>query len=108
MTVAIEAPLTLLQKPVKILGFDTIKFAQASLRLVPEILDAVDVVPFVREQLRMVDPQVMEVGYVERVIGPPGISINDAVGSDFFLNDGQQRLGFGIRNDGRVNLPAPL
>ena len=44
MVASIEAPFTLLEKPVKILLFDAIKFAHMPLRLIPEILDAIDVI----------------------------------------------------------------
>lgn len=51
MVASIEAPLTLLQKPVEILLFDTIKLSRVALRLIPEILDAVDVIFTSGEQL---------------------------------------------------------
>ena len=43
MVAAIEAPFTLLQKPVEIVLFNAVKFAHLPFGLVPEILDAVDV-----------------------------------------------------------------
>ena len=44
MVASIEAPLTLLQKPVEVLLFDAVEFTHLPLGLVPEILDAVDVI----------------------------------------------------------------
>lgn len=44
MSASIEAPLTLLQKPVEILRFDTVVLAHVPLGLVPEVLDPVDVI----------------------------------------------------------------
>ena len=41
---SIEAPLALLQKPVKMLRFNTIEPPQMPLGLVPEILNPVDVI----------------------------------------------------------------
>ena len=41
---SIEAPLALFQKPVKILLLNAIEFAQMPLGLVPEVLDAIDVI----------------------------------------------------------------
>ena len=44
MVASIEAPFTLLEKPVKILLFDAVIFSKDPFRLIPEVLDAVDVV----------------------------------------------------------------
>lgn len=56
----------------------------------------------------MVDAAVMEVAHVKSIIGSEGIGVNDAVGLDPFLDDGQKSLGFRIGNNGRKNLPAPF
>ena len=55
MVASIEAPFTFLQEPVEIVGFDAIKFAQLALGLIPEILNAVDMIFAFREQLAVVD-----------------------------------------------------
>ena len=47
--------------------WDTVEFAHMALRLVPEILDPIDVVLLVGEQLRVVDPEVMEVRHIKHV-----------------------------------------
>jgi len=39
MITSIEAPFTLLQKPVKVIFFDSLKSTQMTLRLVPKILE---------------------------------------------------------------------
>ena len=49
MIASVEAPLALLEEPVEIILFDAVEFAQASLGLIPEILDAIDVILPVRE-----------------------------------------------------------
>lgn len=51
MIASVEAPLALLQKPVKILQFDAVKFAQMPLGLIPEILNPIDMVLPIRKQL---------------------------------------------------------
>ena len=51
MVASIEAPFALLQKPVEIFLLDPIVLAHMPLRLVPEILDAVDMVVLVSEEL---------------------------------------------------------
>jgi aconitase A len=50
-----------------------------ALRLVPEILNPVDVVLLVGEQLRMVDSEVMEVRHIQHVVAPPTVRVDDAV-----------------------------
>ncbi len=46
MAASIEAPLTLLQVPVKTIGFDPIETPQMALGLVLRILDSVDLISF--------------------------------------------------------------
>ena len=58
---------------------DAVVFSHMPLRLVPEVLDPVDVVPLVREQLGVVDPQVMEIRDVERVVACQAIRVDDAI-----------------------------
>ena len=43
---------------------DTIEFAHMTLGLVPEVLNPVDVILLVCKKFGMVDPKVMEIGYV--------------------------------------------
>ncbi len=57
--------------------WDTIEFPQVALGLVPEILDAIDVVVTVGEELRMVDPEVVEVRHVQLVVGLPAVGVDD-------------------------------
>ena len=92
MIASVEAPFAFLQKPVKILLFDAVKFAQMPLCLVPEIFNSVEVVLPVSKQLRVVDTHVMEVRYVQSVICPKRISVDNAVGFYLFLNDRKQYL----------------
>ena len=61
MVASIEAPLTFLEKPIEIVRFDTVKFAHVTLGLIPEILDAVDVILLVGKELGMVDSPVMKI-----------------------------------------------
>jgi hypothetical protein len=46
MSTPIEAPLTLLQVPVKTIWFDPVETPQMALSLTPKILDSVDVISF--------------------------------------------------------------
>jgi hypothetical protein len=38
------------------------------LRLVPEFFNTFDVVPVVREELAMIDPEVVKVGYIQHIV----------------------------------------
>ena len=55
MIASIEAPFTLLQKPVTISTFYPVKPAHMALGLVPKILDPIDVILLIGKQLRVVD-----------------------------------------------------
>ncbi len=56
---------------------DTIEFAHVALGLIPEVLDAIDVIATVCKQLRMVDPEVVEVRDIQRVVALPAVGIDD-------------------------------
>tara|TARA_B100000767_G_C19592335_1_gene462018 strand:+ start:229 stop:399 length:171 start_codon:yes stop_codon:yes gene_type:complete len=50
-----------------ILG-NTIEFTHVTLGLVPEVLDAIDMVMAVGKELRVVDAEVVKVGHIQHVI----------------------------------------
>ena len=52
---------------------NTVEFAQMTLRLVPKILNAIDVVPFVCKEFGMVDATMLEFRYIQHVVAPPAI-----------------------------------
>ena len=85
-----------------------VEFTHVTLRLVPEILNAVDVIPLVGKELGMVDPKVLEVRDIQYIIARPTVGINDAVGDDFALDDRYQGSRPGVGNDLRVNPAAAL
>ena len=64
-----------------------IEFTHVPLRLVPKILNTVDVIPLVGKELGMVDPEVLEVRYIQHIVGLPAVGIYNAVGNDFPLDD---------------------
>lgn len=79
------------------------------LRLVPEVLDAVNVVAFARsERLGVVDPHMVIALDVETVVALEGVTVDDAVGYHTFPDDGHQGLRLGIGNDLCVDLPSAL
>lgn len=67
--------------------------AQVALGLVPEILDAVDVVFPVGEELGMIDPHMVEIGDVELVIGAEAVGVDHAVRLHLTGNNRDQRVG---------------
>ena len=83
---------------------NAIVFAQVALGLVPEVLGHVDMVFLVGEQKGMVDPVVLEPGRIQRVVTIPAVGIDDAFGSDFFLNNRHQFCRRRIGDNLRVNL----
>src|ERR1035438_6443231 len=102
----IETPLALLQVEVKVGGGDAVETAHMTLGLIPEVLDAVDVILLIGEQLGVVDAVVLETGYIEHVVGTEGIGVDDAVGNDLVLDDGLQRLALCVRDDLGIDLAA--
>src|ERR1035437_266073 len=102
----IETPLALLQVEVKVGGGDAVETTHMTLGLIPEVLDAVDVVLLIGEQFGVVDAVVLETRNIEHVVGAEGIGVDDAVGDDLVLDDGLQRLTLGVRDDLGIDLAA--
>ena len=102
----IETPLALLQVEVEVGSRDAVEAAHMTLGLIPEVLDAVDMVLVIGEQLGVVDAIVLEARYIEHIVGTEGIGVDDAVGDDLVLDDGLQRLAPGVRNDSGIDLAA--
>ena len=57
-------------------------------RLVPEVLDAVDVVAVLGEELGVIDADVVEVRDIEYVVSHEAVCVDNAVGFDLAFNDG--------------------
>jgi len=51
-------------------------------RLVPKVLDTVDVVAVIGEELGMIDADVVEVGDIEYVVSLEAVCVDNAVGFD--------------------------
>ncbi len=58
---------------------NTIEFAHVTLGLVPEILDTIDMIMAVGKEPGMVDPEVMEIGYIQHIRPLPAARIDDAI-----------------------------
>ena len=102
----VKSPLTFLQKQRKMVPGNPIEFPHVTLRLVAEILDAVDLVLLVCKELGVVDPKVLEVRNIQRIVALPAVGINDAVGNDFPLDDRHQGLGGTRRRAVLVEAPV--
>ena len=88
------------------LSGDTVEAAQMTLGLVPEILDAIDVILILREQFGVVDAEMFEARDIEHVVGAEGVGIDDRIGHDLALEDGPEGAAFDIRDDSGIDLAA--
>ena len=102
----VEAPFTLFQEPIKVLGSDAIKFAQLTLCLVPKVLDSIDVILSICEQFWVVDSSVMKITYIKSIVRSECVCVNDTVRGNFFFYDGKQCSCLWVwNNSGVYTLP---
>ena len=62
---------------------NTVKFTHITLSLVPEILNAIDVIGLICKQFGMVDTEVFKVRYIQHIIPSPAVRIYDTIGYNF-------------------------
>ena len=79
-----------------------------TLRLVPEVLDAVDMVSGFNKLLRVIDAVMSELRDIQSIITQKAISIDNADRFDHLTNDRNQCILLGIRDDDDVHLAASL
>ena len=79
-----------------------------ALGLVPEILNAIDVIVAICEERRMVDTEVMEVWHIQYIIAAPEVGINDAILNHLAFYDGDQRGARSIWNNFAINFSTPF
>jgi hypothetical protein len=70
--------------------WDTVKFAHIALRLVPKVLNPVDVVILVCKECGVVGSKVLEVRNIQYVVGFPAVPINIAVRADLAFDNRDQ------------------
>ena len=87
---------------------NTVEFAHVALRLVPEVLDPVDMILLVSKQFRMIDPEVVEGRDIQYIVATLTIRVDDAIRHHLALDDRHQGRRRCIGNDLRVDLAAPL
>ena len=66
---------------------NTVEFTHMALRLVPEILDTVDMVAVFSEELGVVDADMMKVRNVEHVMGSEAVRVDHAIKLYLAFND---------------------
>ena len=71
--------------------WDTVEFAHVTLGLVPEVLNAIDVIMAISEKLGMVDPKVVKVRHIQHTIASPAVGVDDAIRDHLALYDRHQR-----------------
>ena len=102
----VEAPFALLDEQVEVLLRNAVIASHMAFCLVPEVLDAVDMVCVVGKQFRMVDPHVVKLGYIQNVIGSEAVGVDDGIGPHLVPDDGKKRVRTGIWDDDDVDLAA--
>ena len=102
----VEAPFALFDEEVEVLLRDAVIASQMPLCLVPKILDAVDVVAVFGKQFRMVDPNVLELGDVQHIIGSKAIGVDDGVRPHLASYDWEKRVRAGVWDDDNMDFAA--
>lgn len=72
----------------EVLFINPIIFSECSFRLVPKVLNAIDVIVFTASELfRVIDPEMFKLAHIQCIVTSITISINKAVRLDFTLDD---------------------
>ena len=72
----------------EVLLIDPIIFSEYSFRLVPKVLNAIDVIAFTASKLfKVIDSEVFKLAHIQCIVTSITISINKAVRLDFTLDD---------------------
>ncbi len=79
-----------------------------ALRLIPKILDPIDMVSTLSKQLGVINSDMVKVTHIEHVIAVQRVGKYDAIRDDFLPLLGQQSGGLHSRNNLRLNPPTTL
>ena len=104
----VEAPLALFDEQMKVLSGNSIEWAHVSFGLVPEVLNAVDVIGLISKELRVVNAQMTELRDIQCIIRSEAVSVDDRIRFDFVSNDRKKRCRWGIWDDCNVNAAISL
>jgi hypothetical protein len=73
----------------EMLLIDPIMFSECSFRLIPKVLNAIDVIAFTASKLfKVIDSEVFKLAHIQCMVNSITISINKAVRLDFTLDNG--------------------
>ena len=108
MVTTIEPPLTLFKEQEKTVPGDAVEPAEVALGLVPKVLNPIDVVLPVHEPFRVIDPHMVEVRDIQRIIASESVSVHDTVRQDHTLHDGEKCRAPGVWDHDRINPPSTL
>lgn len=88
---------------------NAVVFSEVALGLVPEVLDAVDVSIFARNELfGMINPVVVKAGDIQDVVDAEGVREDHGIRRHLAVDDGQDGFLFGVRDHLGVDLAAAL
>jgi len=79
-----------------------------SLCLIPKILNPIDVALLISKQLTVINPVMLKLGHIQRIVTTKIISVDDSVSLHFLPNNRQQCVRPGIGNYHRENLALTL
>ena len=99
----VEPPLAFLEEQVEVGFRDAVIAAQMSLGLVPEILDAIDLVGALYKGVLVIDPLMVEFRNIKNIIGSITIGVDNAVWLDAIAHNADKRLRAGVGDHGRVD-----
>ena len=72
----------------EVLLIDPIIFSECSFRLVPKVLNAIDVIVFTASELfRVIDSEMFKLAHIRCIVTSITIRINKAIRLDFTLNN---------------------
>lgn len=108
MIATIEPPFALLKEQEKAVPGDAVESSKMTFRLVPKILNPIDVVLPIHETFGVIDPDVVEVRDVQRIITLEGVCVHDAVRQDHALHDGDKRRASGVGDHDREDPSTTL
>ena len=83
---------------------ETVKFSQMALRLVPKILNAIDVIMFISEPFTMVNSVMLKLRNIQRVVTSKTVCIHNTVWLYLLPNNWKSCPGPGIGYHYRINL----
>lgn len=85
---------------------DAVEATQGPLRLIPNVLNPIDVVaPLRHKGPAVIDTLVMKLRDSRHIVPPKAIGVDEAVRRHFFSEDGNPGRRVGVRADGRIHLP---